>query len=101
MQLPWIQKLWKDANKLKKLTLVPLMVGDLPEEKYQYYAQALLPLFMEERTVFIVSSDFCHWGKIHKFTKTYEDEPMIHNSIERLDRQGLDLIEKHRFNDFT
>lgn len=62
------------------------MVGDIPEAKYGAYAELLLPLFLDERTVFVVSSDFCHWGQCFKFTHKYDDEPVIHKSIERLDR---------------
>ena len=77
------------------------MVGDIPEDKYAAYAELLLPLFMDERTVFIVSSDFCHWGRGFDFMHQFDDEPIIHRSIERLDRQGMDLIESHSLANFT
>ena len=92
MHLPFIYKAFADAGRANDLKLVPLMVGDVAEDKYRHYAEVLLPLFMDERTVFIVSSDFCHWGQRFNFTHTYQDEPVIHRSIERLDRQGMDLI---------
>ena len=62
MHLPFIKKAFLDSQRAESLKLVPLMVGEIPEQKYKDYAQLLLPLFMDERTVFIVSSDFCHWG---------------------------------------
>ena len=55
------------AGRTDALKLVPLFVGNLPEEKYQAYAKVLLELFMDERTVFVVSSDFCHYGRKHNF----------------------------------
>ena len=61
MHLPFIKKVFADQGK-PDVKLVPLMVGELPKAKYKEYAKALLPLFKDERTVFIVSSDFCHWG---------------------------------------
>ena len=77
------------------------MVGNIPEDKFAAYAELLLPLFLDERTVFIVSSDFCHWGSRFRFTHQFPDEPVIHKSIERLDKQGMDLIESQSFNAFT
>jgi AmmeMemoRadiSam system protein B len=58
MHLPYIRKVFGDKN----ITLVPLMVGQVPSNKLSDYAKALLPYFKDERTLFIVSSDFCHWG---------------------------------------
>lgn len=58
MHLPYIKKIFAE----KDFKLVPLMVGQVPIEKQQAYAQALLPLFKDDRTLFVVSSDFCHWG---------------------------------------
>jgi AmmeMemoRadiSam system protein B len=63
MHCPYIRKIFKDKN----ITMVPLMVGDLPKEAWQEYAKALLPLFEDERTLFVVSSDFCHWGERFDF----------------------------------
>lgn len=39
------------------------MVGQIPSDKFSDYAKALLPLFLDDRTLFVVSSDFCHWGE--------------------------------------
>lgn len=69
------------------------MVGEIRSEKFPAYAKALLPYFMDERTLFVVSSDFCHWGQDFEFTFRYPEEPIIHKSIEKLDRVGMSLIE--------
>lgn len=89
MHLPYIQKVFLDAGKAESLKLVPLMVGDIPEDKYLAYAEILAPLLMDDKTVFIVSSDFCHWGQRFRFVHKFDDEPIIHKSIERLDHQGM------------
>ena len=86
MHLPYIEKVFRDAGRADALKLVPMMVGDIPEAKYKAYAEVLLPLFLDERTVFIISSDFCHWGQRFGFTHKFDDEAVIHRSIERLDR---------------
>jgi predicted class III extradiol MEMO1 family dioxygenase len=46
-----------------KFGLVPIMVGHLRNESYIQYAKTLQPLLDDPQTFFIVSSDFCHWGK--------------------------------------
>ena len=62
MHLPFVYKVFKDAGRVDALRIVPLVVGELPEETYDKYAQLLLPYFEDERTAFAISSDFCHWG---------------------------------------
>ena len=39
------------------------MVGSISTEKEAYYGKLLAKYFDDENTVFIISSDFCHWGK--------------------------------------
>ena len=101
MHISYIQKVFRDGGRAETMKLVPLMVGDIPESKYAAYAEVLLPLFLDDKTVFVVSSDFCHWGQRFRFTHKFDDEPLIHNSIERLDRQGMQLIEAQNFGEFT
>ena len=74
MHLPFIKKVFKDEGK-PDVKLVPLMVGELPKGKYKDYAKKLLPLFKDERTVFIVSSDFCHWGENFDYYKLHPGTP--------------------------
>lgn len=94
MHLPFIKKVFKDAN--KEFKLVPLMVGKIPKEKQNEFADMLLPLFMDERTLFIISSDFCHWGKRFNYQYIHGDENSIALSIKALDRLGMDKIEEHK-----
>ena len=71
------------------------MVGQIPEEDYPKYAEVLVDFFNDERTLFVISSDFCHWGQRFRFTHKYEnfEEVEIYKSIEQLDKQGMQLIE--------
>lgn len=98
MHLPFIVKCFKDSE--TDVELIPLMVGDIPENLYHAYAQALLPHFLDEKTVFCISSDFCHWGERFDFVKREPGKP-IHESIEILDKQGIAHIVSHSFEDFT
>ena len=101
MHLPFIRKVFADEGK-PDVKLVPLMVGELPKSKYNAYARRLMPLFKDERTVFIVSSDFCHWGSNFDYYRLHPDTPEgeIYKSIEKLDREGMALIESQNLEGF-
>ena len=43
------------------------MVGSLDASTQDYYAKILVKYFDDPNTIFIISSDFCHWGKRSKF----------------------------------
>jgi len=71
------------------------MVGQVPREKMGEVGQVLAPLLLDEKTLFVVSSDFCHWGKRFNFTTNtpIDNKVAISKSIEQMDRQGMSLIE--------
>jgi predicted class III extradiol MEMO1 family dioxygenase len=39
------------------------MVPNLSEEQINEYANIFKDYFVREDTIFIISSDFCHWGR--------------------------------------
>jgi hypothetical protein len=55
MQLPYLRKVMGTAD----FTLVPIVVGEISVQQQARYAELLLPLFQDEETVFVISSDFC------------------------------------------
>ena len=72
------------------------MVGEVNEKMINEYAQALLPYFKDQNTVFLVSSDFCHWGE--RFEYQYkEGKGKIWERIQQLDMQGIRHIENQDF----
>lgn len=101
MHLPFIKKVFTDSGN-PDVKLVPLMVGELPKAAYRTYAKKLMPLFKDDRTVFIVSSDFCHWGANFDYYYLHAGTPDsdISQSIERLDREGMTLIEQQSLEGF-
>ena len=54
------------------------MVGQVPPESMNDYGQVLAPYLMDAKTLFIISSDFCHWGKRFKFTHIFPEEEKIY-----------------------
>lgn len=77
-------------------TLVPIVVGALPFETKTHYGKVLAPYFDDAATIFIISSDFCHWGdkfRYHHYRQIQPGAP-ISIGIEALDRAGMELIQK-------
>lgn len=47
----------------------------------------------DPKTVFVVSSDFCHWGPNFDFQYYDKSKGAIWQSIEALDKEGAQFIE--------
>ena len=59
LHLPFIYKVLKD----KPFKLVPIMVGNTDPKLENYLGNFFAKYFDDPNTIFIISSDFCHWGK--------------------------------------
>lgn len=92
MQLSFLAKVME--SKRGKFKVVPIMIGNTTSEKEKMYGELLAPYFLRPNVLFIISSDFCHWGE--RFSYTYYDQRHgeIWRSIEALDKMGMELIEK-------
>ena len=89
MHLPYIIHVMDGRD----FTLVPIMVGALSEASGARYGQLLAPYLADSTNLFIISSDFCHWGERFNFTFHDRADGEIHQSVEALDRKGMALIE--------
>jgi len=118
MHLPYIYKMLSRnfSSPSEYPPLVPILVGNTNEEAEKMYGQILAPYLVDPTSVFVISSDFCHWGA--RFDYTYyvsEDgskgfslgkgdstptKPTIHESIGILDRLAMDAIEGGQHKDF-
>lgn len=74
-------------------TLVPIVVGAVSNESEAAYGRLLSPYLADPSNLFVVSSDFCHWGRRFSYTHYEPERGPIHASIEWLDRQGMALVE--------
>ncbi|KAJ1844196.1 hypothetical protein H4S02_002297 [Coemansia sp. RSA 2611] len=106
MHLPYIYKVFED--RIDQITLVPIMVGSLDFETEQRYGELLAPYLNDPQNLFIISSDFCHWGSRFRYTFYQESEDSqptfltsrasqptgvpIWESIRRLDTAGMEAI---------
>lgn len=109
MQMPFLGKIFaKNSDNVK---LIPMLVGDFTRSSsYNLLdvANLLLPYFEDENCLFIISSDFCHWGDRFGFTnlmdsKNFNLPQEIHKNIEYMDKQGVKNImsgKQQAFNNF-
>ncbi|KAH3859385.1 protein MEMO1-like [Dreissena polymorpha] len=92
MQLPYIAKAME--SKRGHFTVVPVLVGSLNQEKEALYGSIFAKYLADPDNFFVISSDFCHWGQ--RFSYTFYDKSAgdIWQSIESLDKMGMDIIER-------
>lgn len=91
MQMPFVAKVMEDFR--DQFTIVPIMVGSLSYEAERKYGEILAPYLADPENLFVISSDFCHWGDRFRYTYAEKACGPIYKSIEKLDRAGMDLIE--------
>lgn len=92
MQLPYIAKVMEPAR--GKFKIVPIMVGSISNSSEAKYGKILAKYLEDPSVCFVISSDFCHWGQRFRYTHYDEACGDIYQSIETLDKEGMDLIER-------
>lgn len=58
MHAPYIKKIMDT----RPFTLVPIMVGSVSYDAAKTYGRILAPFLADPGNLFVISSDFCHWG---------------------------------------
>eukprot|EP00602_Paraphysomonas_sp_CaronLab_P002561 CAMPEP_0185018602 /NCGR_PEP_ID=MMETSP1103-20130426/1268_1 /TAXON_ID=36769 /ORGANISM="Paraphysomonas bandaiensis, Strain Caron Lab Isolate" /LENGTH=263 /DNA_ID=CAMNT_0027548459 /DNA_START=135 /DNA_END=926 /DNA_ORIENTATION=+ len=98
MQLPYIAQIF---GRREGITVVPINTCSLISRSPHDYAQIFMPYFKDPTNLFVISSDFCHWG--HRFNyQPYDPEKgRIHEYIEWLDKSAVALIEAHDVKGFV
>lgn len=91
MQLPYIAKVMEPAK--GQFKIVPIMVGSLSNSSEAKYGKLLAKYLEDPSIFFVISSDFCHWGQRFRYTHYDQQHGDIYQSIQALDREGMDLIE--------
>ncbi|TRX91412.1 hypothetical protein FHL15_007636 [Xylaria flabelliformis] len=119
MHLPYIYKRVSQtfSSEEEYPTLVPILIGDNKGSEEKEFGALLAPYLRDPDNVFVVSSDFCHWGDRFSYTVyaqggdvknltslTYKTrkptDPPIHESIKLLDQLAIDAIAGGHHDDF-
>ncbi len=82
IQLPFVKTCFPDA------LIVPLVVGQLPDEKRTSFAEILSEI-IDEKTVIVISSDFTHYGESFRYTP-FKDH--IRENLKELDGGAIACI---------
>jgi AmmeMemoRadiSam system protein B len=99
MTLPYVAKVMEEFK--NSFRIVPIMVGSLTPEKEAAYGRILAPYLADSTNLFVISSDFCHWGNRFRYTYYDETKGPIYQSIQSLDKLGMDIIERLSPAEFT
>ena len=116
MHLPYIYKMLSETFKSSDdfPLLVPILVGATNGNTEKEYGKIFAPYLADPTSIFVISSDFCHWGERFQYTKYLPDHPQvptvtvkprdltrldktptdppIHESIGHLDKLSMDAI---------
>lgn len=96
MQLPILRYVLGPSAKI-----VPIYIGSLGQSEERVFGRVLSRYFDDPSVLFVISSDFCHWGNRFRFTPSAfvgARVPLVYplgsvnGQIESLDRQGMELI---------
>lgn len=68
---------------------MPVLVGSLSPEREASYGRIFARYLAEPQNLFIISSDFCHWGQRFRYTYYDRNWGEIYQSITRLDRMVI------------
>jgi AmmeMemoRadiSam system protein B len=114
MHLPYIYKMLSLQNTAfqkdpSAVPLLPIMVGNTDAAAEARYGALLAPYLADPANMFVISSDFCHWGSRFRYTyyqpadgapatqlKTHSRIPRdypIHDSIKAVDQESMDAVE--------
>lgn len=100
IELPFVYELF--GNRVK---VVMIMVGCVSSKLKEAYAEwesvsvvtcrSLVPYLKDPKTVFVISSDFCHWGENFEFMPYDKTKGEIWQSIQAMDLEGAGFIERN------
>ena len=97
MQYPLIKYVFGDRD----IKIVPMLVGSLNEAREEYAANLLSPIIKDEKTLFIISSDFTHWGEIFHFTQLASaKKKQLSLQLELFDERATNIISGFNYEHF-
>ena len=87
MQYPFLKLVLKEGT-----SIIPLMVGSA-KNMDKISKELLKPYFDDNESLFVFSTDFCHWGKRFGYTPHDQKNQFIYQSINEMDRRGIEAVQ--------
>lgn len=92
MQMPFIAKVM-EHRPIGSYKIVPILVGSLSTARQISYGKIFAQYIADPQNLFVISSDFCHWGNRFRYTPNDPSSGRpIHEQIANLDQRGMDAI---------
>eukprot|EP01108_Squamamoeba_japonica_P007942 TRINITY_DN6903_c0_g1_i1.p4 TRINITY_DN6903_c0_g1~~TRINITY_DN6903_c0_g1_i1.p4 ORF type:complete len:178 (-),score=87.72 TRINITY_DN6903_c0_g1_i1:39-572(-) len=91
MQYPFLARVF--GKRLREVKIVPVLLGSMRADEHKIIAEMLDFMFKDPRTLFVISSDFTHWGQKFQFTPVGNGQGKVYEYIESLDKDAMELIE--------
>jgi len=90
MQLPFLRHITKGVD----IKIVPIVVGHVASRDIDRYSSLLSTFFNDPRILFVISSDFAHWGSRFGYTYLPASEMCfsVNESIKNLDSEAIEAI---------
>ena len=94
MHFPFIYKIFKNEN----IKILPVQVGhfsdDVKRKEAARILSSLIPsLKFNDDVVFVISSDFCHYGNRFDYTPCFKNSKLNYSeNISRMDKEGFDAL---------
>ncbi|GEM12398.1 memo-related protein [Rhodotorula toruloides] len=111
MHLPYIRKVFEGRD----IRIVPILVGSISTASEKTFGRLLAPYLADPSTLFVISSDFCHWGTRFRYTHFHPPDTddvslgrslssstfssvidssgaQVWQGIEKLDKLGMEAI---------
>jgi AmmeMemoRadiSam system protein B len=82
------------------VSIVPLIVGTLYKEDVKMYINVLKQYFIDPSMLFVISTDFCHWGARFGYM---DFDKSVSDHVTKLDKQAQDIISEfnpEKFKDY-
>jgi len=119
MHLPYIYKRMEQtfSSPEEFPVIVPLLIGDNNKQEEKEVGEILAPYLADPENAFVISSDFCHWGRrfdyavysptaeidrlehLSRSDRRVQGRP-IHETIKMLDQLAMDAIETGKHDSF-
>lgn len=84
MQMPLLKRVMGD----RAFTIVPILVGSLSTQRQAFYGKLLARYIADPQNLFIISTDFCHWGSRFNYSPhSTSSSKQIYEQISELDHR--------------